>query len=70
MPKPKLLIVDDDEDLRTQMRWALADDYEVLLAADRPGALEMLRSQRPPVVTLDLGLPPDAGGASEGLAAL
>jgi two-component system NtrC family response regulator len=70
MPKPKLLIVDDDEDLRTQMRWALADDYEVLLAADRPGALEMLRSQRPPIVTLDLGLPPDAGGASEGLAAL
>jgi two-component system NtrC family response regulator len=70
MPKPKLLIVDDDEDLRTQMRWALADEYDVLLAADRPGALELLRCQRPPVVTLDLGLPPDAGGASEGLAAL
>jgi two-component system, NtrC family, response regulator len=68
--KPKLLIVEDDEDLRTQMRWALADEYEVLLAGDRPGALEMLRSQRPPVVTLDLGLPPDAGGATEGFATL
>ena len=68
--KPKLLIVDDDEDLRTQMRWALADEYEVLLAGDRAGALEMLRSQRPPVVTLDLGLPPDAGGATEGFATL
>jgi len=69
-PKPKLLIVDDDEDLRTQMRWALADEYEVLLAGDRLAALDTVRSQRPPLVTLDLGLPPDAGGASEGLAAL
>jgi two-component system NtrC family response regulator len=68
--KPKLLIVDDDEDLRTQMRWALGDEYDVVLAADRIAALEMLRLHRPPVVTLDLGLPPDAGGAAEGLAAL
>ena len=29
MTKPKLLIVDDDEDIRVQMKWALADDYEV-----------------------------------------
>jgi two-component system NtrC family response regulator len=69
-PKPKLLIVDDDEDLRTQMRWALAGDYEVILAGDRLAALEILRAQRPALVTLDLGLPPDAGGASEGFAAL
>ncbi|HEY7511157.1 MAG TPA: sigma 54-interacting transcriptional regulator, partial [Vicinamibacteria bacterium] len=69
-PKPKLLIVDDDEDLRTQMRWALAGDYEVILAGDRLAALEILRAQRPGLVTLDLGLPPDAGGASEGFAAL
>ena len=68
--KPKLLIVDDDEDLRTQMRWALASEYEVILAGDRLSALDALRAQQPAIVTLDLGLPPDAGGASEGFAAL
>ena len=68
--KPKLLVVDDDEDLRTQMRWALGDEYDVVMAADRLEALEMLRLHQPPVVTLDLGLPPDAGGAAEGFTAL
>ena len=68
--KPKLLIVDDDEDLRTQMRWTLADEYEVVLAGDRLSALDALRAQHPVVVTLDLGLPPDAGAAGEGFAAL
>jgi two-component system NtrC family response regulator len=69
-PKPKLLIVDDDEDLRRQMRWALADEYEVLLAGDRLAAVDTARAQRPSVVTLDLGLPPDAQGAAEGFATL
>src|SRR6185295_10047841 len=68
--KPKLLVVDDDEDLRRQMRWALADEYEVLLAADRLAALDAVRAHRPTLVTLDLGLPPDAQGAAEGMAAL
>ncbi len=45
--KPKLLVVDDDEDLRTQMRWALADDYEVLLAGDRAAAVEAVRDSLP-----------------------
>jgi two-component system NtrC family response regulator len=69
-PKPKLLIVDDDEDLRRQMRWALADEYEVLLAGDRLAAIDAVRAQHPSLVTLDLGLPPDAQGAAEGLATL
>ena len=47
--KPKLLIVDDDEEIRTQMRWALDKDYEVLLAGDRSGALEEFKLNRPPV---------------------
>jgi two-component system, NtrC family, response regulator len=68
--KPRLLIVDDDEDLRRQMRWALADEYEVLLAGDRLAAIDTVRAQRPAVVTLDLGLPPDAQGAAEGFATL
>ena len=56
--KPRLLIVDDGETIRTQMKWALAADYEVLLAEDRIGALEMFKSSHPVVTMLDLGLPP------------
>jgi len=68
--KPKLLVVEDDEDLRTQMKWALVQDYEVILAGDRPSALEVLRAERPAVVTLDLGLPPHPGEVEEGFLAL
>ncbi len=67
---PKLLIVDDDEEIRTQMKWALAADYEVVLAEDRPSALEAFRAAQPRVVLLDLGLPPNPGNPEEGLAAL
>jgi len=67
---PKLLIVDDDEEIRTQMKWALAQDYEVLLAEDRPSAIVAFKDHRPPVVLLDLGLPPHPGKPDEGLAAL
>jgi two-component system NtrC family response regulator len=66
----KLLIVDDDEEIRTQMKWALAKDYEVLQAEDRPTAIEAFRSSQPSVVLLDLGLPPHPGNPEEGLAAL
>ena len=68
--KPKLLIVDDDEEIRTQMKWALVQDYEVLLAGDRDGALEAFRSHRPAVVILDLGLPPCQNEPEEGLEVL
>ena len=70
MDKPKLLVVDDDEDLRTQMKWALAQDYEIFLAEDRPSALEAVRTRKVPVVTLDLGLPPWPASVEEGFAAL
>ena len=68
--KPKLLIVDDDEEIRTQMRWALDQDYEVLLAEDRAGALNTFNSAHPAVTILDLGLPPHPNRAEEGLTAL
>jgi two-component system NtrC family response regulator len=68
--KPRLLVVDDDEDLRTQMRWALADEFEISLAGSREEAIERARSDRPAIVTLDLGLPPHPGGVEEGFAAL
>ena len=67
--KPKLLIVEDDEGLQRQLKWAY-DDYEVLTASDRRAAIDLVRSEEPPVVTLDLGLPPDPDGVSEGFATL
>ena len=67
--KAKLLIVEDDEGLQRQLRWAY-DDYEVLVASDRASALDLLRAQEPAVVTLDLGLPPDPDGVTEGFATL
>jgi two-component system NtrC family response regulator len=66
---PKLLIVEDDEGLQRQLRWAY-DDYEVVVAGDRASAIAMLRAEEPAVVTLDLGLPPDPDGTSEGFATL
>jgi two-component system NtrC family response regulator len=66
----KLLIVDDDEEIRTQMKWALAKDYEISLAEDRPSALATFRAEQPSVVLLDLGLPPHPGSPEEGLAIL
>jgi two-component system, NtrC family, response regulator len=68
--KPKLLIVDDDEDLRKQMKWALAQDYEVVLAENRSTALAIFQRRKPDVVTLDLGLPPRPASVEEGFAAL
>ena len=70
MMKPTLLIVDDDEEIRTQMKWALAKDYEVLQAGDRAAALDLARSARPVVALLDLGLPPHPNSPDEGLATL
>ena len=67
---PKLLIVDDDEEIRTQMKWALANDYEILVADNRADAVETFRTERPAAVLLDLGLPPQPANPEEGLAAL
>ncbi|MGA9031401.1 MAG: PEP-CTERM-box response regulator transcription factor [Sulfuricaulis sp.] len=65
----KLLVVEDDLGLQDQLRWCF-DRYEVVMAGNRVSALEQVRRHRPPVVTLDLGLPPDADGITEGLATL
>lgn len=67
--RAKLLIVEDDEGLQRQLRWAY-DDYEVLVASNRDSAINLLRAEEPPVVTLDLGLPPDPNGVTEGFATL
>jgi two-component system NtrC family response regulator len=70
MTKTRLLIVDDDEDIRTQMKWALCNDYEVLTAEDRVGALAEYTANRPTVTMLDLGLPPRPNDPEEGMTVL
>lgn len=64
-PRP-LLIVEDDPALQKQICWAF-DQYETLPAADRVSALAQVRRHAPPVVTMDLGLPPDPDSPAEGL---
>jgi two-component system NtrC family response regulator len=67
--RPKLLIVEDDMGLQRQLRWSY-DEYQIFMAGDREEAIAILRAESPPVVTLDLGLPPDPDGATEGFATL
>ncbi|PWB59899.1 MAG: PEP-CTERM-box response regulator transcription factor [Nitrosomonadales bacterium] len=67
--KKHLLIIEDDPGLQKQLRWSF-DAYEVLVAGERESALAQVRRFEPAVVTMDLGLPPDPDGASEGLATL
>ncbi len=64
-----LLVVEDDVGLQSQLRWCF-DDFEVVIAGNRSDAMTAVRRYRPSVVTLDLGLPPDPGGVSEGFATL
>jgi two-component system NtrC family response regulator len=68
--KPTLLIVDDDEEIRTQMKWALGGEYELRMAGDRTEAIAAFQKERPAATLLDLGLPPQPSECAEGLAAL
>ncbi|HOP16415.1 MAG TPA: PEP-CTERM-box response regulator transcription factor [Gammaproteobacteria bacterium] len=67
--KDKLLIVEDDPGLQSQLKWSF-ENFDVVVAEDREGAIAHLRRLEPPVVTLDLGLPPDPGGVTQGFAVL
>jgi two-component system, NtrC family, response regulator len=67
---PKLLIIDDDEQILKQLQWALCDQYEVLTATDRATALGTAQRENVPVALLDLGLPPHPFDAVEGLQTL
>jgi len=66
---PVLLVVEDDEGLQRQLKWAY-EGYRVVVAGDRAAAIEQVRVHEPAVVTLDLGLPPDPDGTAEGFATL
>jgi two-component system, NtrC family, response regulator len=69
MNKPKLLVVEDDEGLGRQYRWAFPE-HEVFVAPTREAAAAILGRARPALAIVDLGLPPDPNGASEGLAVI
>src|SRR6476659_5191380 len=66
---PVLLVVEDDEGLQRQLKWAY-EGYRVVAATDRAQAIDLVRLHEPAVVTLDLGLPPDPDGTTEGFATL
>ena len=67
--KKTLLLIEDDLGLQKQLRWSF-DAYDVVVASDRESALAQVRRHEPVVAIVDLGLPPDADGASEGFATL
>jgi two-component system NtrC family response regulator len=70
MERERLLIIEDDEDIRTQLTYALQDEYAVSVAGDRTRAAAAVQEAPPEIVTLDLGLPPSPDTAEEGLRAL
>lgn len=67
---PRILIVDDDEQIRKQIQWFLSDEFDIYSTGDRQGAIEIFEKEKTPVVLLDLGLPPHPRDAVEGLRAL
>ena len=67
---PKVLIVDDDEQIRKQIQWFLSDEFDVYSAGNRQDAIEVFKKEKTPVVLLDLGLPPHPRDAVEGLQTL
>jgi len=69
-PTRDLMIVEDDRGLQAQMRWAMVEDFVVHIAKDRAEATAVMAQHMPRLVVLDLGLPPDPAGATEGLAVL
>ncbi len=67
--KNKLLIVEDDPGLQSQLKWSF-EEFEPTVVGDRESAIQFIRQEKPPVVITDLGLPPDPGGNTEGFALL
>jgi two-component system NtrC family response regulator len=66
----KLLVVDDSEDIRKQLKWGFTNEYTMLLAGDAQEALALFSKHLPKVIVLDLGLPPHPDGTEEGFRCL
>lgn len=67
MEKEKILIVDDEEHIGKQMKWALSHEYETFLARNTNETIRILNKEHPSLITLDLGLPPNPRDAATGL---
>jgi two-component system NtrC family response regulator len=67
MKEHKILVVDDEEWIRNQMKWALSKEYEVLLAGDVDLAMRIIAKEKPEVIMLDISLTPDMGAGTEGI---
>ncbi|HQH99777.1 MAG TPA: PEP-CTERM-box response regulator transcription factor [Deltaproteobacteria bacterium] len=67
MSKKQILIVEDESSMAKQLKWGLADTYDLSVATNAPEALDLIRKSPPTAVLLDLGLPPDQDGATEGI---
>ena len=62
MSKPKILIVDDDPDLRRGLNLRLrASQFETAYAADGFSAIVMAQKEHPDLIILDIGLPAGDG---------
>jgi two-component system NtrC family response regulator len=70
MLEHKILVVDDEELIRNQMKWALSKDYEVLLAGNVNSAMKSIGKEKPDIIMLDISLTPDMGTGTEGIALL
>jgi two-component system KDP operon response regulator KdpE len=56
--RPRILVVDDEEDARRLLRMALGSaDYEIIEAADGLVALRLAYEMRPDLIVLDVGMP-------------
>ena len=66
----KLLIIDDSDDIRKQLKWGLGKEYSIFQAGERGEGVALYKAHRPKAVTLDLGLPPHPDGVEEGLKCL
>jgi CheY-like chemotaxis protein len=63
-PCKKILIVDDDAvTVKTLSLTLNAKGYKVLIAGDGAQAISMVREENPDMMLVDVGLPPDLGGA-------
>ncbi|MEI6825730.1 MAG: response regulator, partial [Desulfuromonadales bacterium] len=65
-----LLIIDDNSDMRQQLKWGLGENYHILLAGDVAEGLVLFKKMMPRVVILDLGLPPHEDTSVEGFRGL
>jgi len=70
MAKNKILVVDDEEGIRSQLKWTFSKDYDVFLAANVDSAKNIAESEKPDLVMLDISLTPDVGTETEGISIL